>query len=76
MMEKMYNEITVTKTDICVCEFNYVYGDKVVRSYSNLNYTDIPDKKYLITPPMACTRLYKKSYLIILNLKKESFMKI
>ena len=73
MMEKMYNEITVTKTDICVCEFNYVYGDKVVRSYSNLNYTDIPDKKYLITPPMACTRLYKKELFNNIKFKEGIF---
>ncbi len=73
MMEKMYNEITVTKTDICVCEFNYVYGDKVVRSYSNLNYTDIPDKKYLLTPPMACTRLYKRELFNNIKFKEGIF---
>ena len=73
MMEKMYNEISITRTDICVCEFNYVYGDKVVRSYSNLNYTEDLVKKYLITPPMACTRLYKKELFNNIKFKEGIF---
>ena len=60
MFNKMYEEAINTKSDMVVCEFNYVYGDKIVRSYCNLDYTLIPDKRYLIVPPMACTRLYKK----------------
>ena len=70
MMEKMYNEIVVSKSDIVVCEFNYVYGDKLVRSYSNLNYTDVPDKKYLLTPPMAWLRLYKRELFDNIQFKK------
>jgi len=71
MFEKLYNQIIKDKADVFVCEFNYVYPDgKIIRSYSNLDYTDIPDKKYLISPPMAWTRLYKKELFKNLRFKK------
>ncbi len=71
MFEKMYDKITSDKTDIVVCEFNYVYPNgNIIRSHSNLPYTDEVDKKYLISPPMAWTRLYKKELLT-----KKQFMK-
>ncbi len=74
MFEKLYNKITKDKSDIAVCEFNYVYPDgKIIRSYSNLDYTDEVDKKYLISPPMAWTRLYKKDLFKELKFKKDIY---
>ena len=61
MIKKMYEKSQENKSDIVVCEFSYVYDDgRKIRSYSNLNYTNISDKKYLLTPPMAPIRLIKK----------------
>ena len=60
MTELMYNKIINDNSDIVVCEFNYDFGNKKIRSYSNLDYTSDPKKKYLLTPPMACIRMYKK----------------
>ena len=60
-LKELYESITKNKSDIAVCEFSYVYSDgNVIRSYSNLNYTDDSLKKYLLTPPMAPIRLFKK----------------
>ena len=71
MFEKLYNKIIEDDSDVSVCEFVYVYPDgKMVRSYSNLNYTNEVDKKYLISPPMAWTRLYKKDLFKELSFKK------
>ena len=61
MVELMYNAIIKDDNDIVVCEFNYDYGNKKVRSNSNLDYTSDLKKKYLLTPPMACIRLYKRN---------------
>ena len=61
MIKKMYESVINNKSDIVVCEFSYVYDDgRKIRSYSNLDYTDIAQKKYLLTPPMAPIRLIKK----------------
>lgn len=70
MIELMYEKIIHDNSDIVVCEFNYIYDTKVVRSYSNLDYTSDLLKKYLLTPPMACIRLIKKD-LLNKNLFKE-----
>ena len=61
MIQKMYEKIIQENSDIVVCEFSYIYenGTKV-RSYSNLDYADMDDKNYLLTPPMAPIRLIKK----------------
>ena len=63
-LKVMYKKALEDKSDIVVCEFNYVYdnGD-IVRSYSNLDYTTDPSRKYLLTPPMAPIRLIKKDLL-------------
>ena len=61
MIELMYNKIISDNSDIVVCEFNYDFGGRMVRSYSNLNYTNDEKKKYLLTPPMACIRMYKRT---------------
>lgn len=60
-IKKMYDGITANNSDMLVCEFNYDYGNgNICRSYSNLDYTSDIKKKYLLTPPMAVIRMYKK----------------
>lgn len=62
MIEVMYNKAISDKSDIVVCEFSYIYNDgRKIRSYSNLDYTSDSLKKYLLTPPMAPIRLFKKT---------------
>ena len=60
MMEKMYNKAKSNNLDIVVCDSVEVYGDKKVLKHSNLHYSDENVKNYIISPPMACSRLYKK----------------
>lgn len=60
-LKELYNNITKNNSDIAVCEFSYVYYDgTIIRSYSNLDYTNDSLKKYLLTPPMAPIRMFKK----------------
>jgi len=61
MFEKMYNKALETKADIVVCDTINVYdsGHAEIRK-SNLHYSNEDDKNYIISPPMACTRIYKK----------------
>ena len=60
-LKELYEAIIKDDSDIAVCEFSYVYKDgNVVRSYSNLKYTSDSLKSYLLTPPMAPIRLFKK----------------
>ncbi len=72
-LKKMYDKASLDKSDIVVCEFNYVYGENVVRSYSNLDYTSDVNKKYLLTPPMACIRLIRRSLFQKRMFKKNIF---
>ncbi len=62
MFEKMYNKAINNEYDVVVCdtiEVDENNGNKVYKK-SNLNYSNKEIKNYLISPPMACTRLYKK----------------
>lgn len=62
MLKKMYDKAILENSDIVVSEFSYVYSNgKVVRSHSNLDYSEYFNCKYLLTPPMAPIRLFKKS---------------
>ena len=70
-LQELYDVITRDNSDIAVSEFSYVYPDgKVIRSYSNLNYTDDLLKKYLLTPPMAPIRMIKKDLFKKLQFKE------
>ena len=70
MYEKAYKE----KSDIVICEFNYVYDNGLeVRSHSNLDYTSSIDKKYLLTPQMATIRMFKKELFKNLKFKENIF---
>ena len=60
-LKKLYSIMDKENSDLAVCEFSYIYSDgNIVRSYSNLDYTDDILKKYLLTPPMAPIRMFKK----------------
>ena len=61
MYEKMYNKAIENDFDIVVCDTIQVYDNcKEVYLKSNLNYSDNNVKNYIISYPMACTRLYKR----------------
>ena len=61
MYEKMYFQAIESESDIVVCDVVNVYenGSSIYLN-SNFNYSDDVFKNYIISPPMACTRLYKK----------------
>ena len=60
MMKLMYDKATKEDLDIVVCDSIEVYKDKEILKKSNLKYSDDNIKNYIIAPPMACTRLYKR----------------
>ena len=60
MFEKLYEKAFKENLDIVVCDSIEVYNDKTILKKSNFNYSDSVIKNYIISPPMACTRLYKK----------------
>ena len=60
MFEKMYNEAINNKFDIVVCDTINVYEDKEVYIKSNLGYNDNDINNYIISPPMACCRIYSR----------------
>ena len=70
-LKELYEAITSDDSDIAVCEFSYVYENgNSQRSYSNLNYTSDSLKKYLLTPPMAPIRMFKKELFNYLKFKE------
>jgi len=60
MYEKMYNKAKNDLSDIVVCDCYKVFEDKTVNLASKLNYSNELDREYVITYPMACTRIYKR----------------
>lgn len=62
MLEKLYEEATKKKLDIVVCDYYQLWPNKEYKEIikSNLKYSDEIIKNYLLSPPMAWTRLYKK----------------
>ena len=61
MMEKMYKKAIKDDLYIVVCDNIEVYDEKEVYKKSNFHYSDDSVKNYIISPPMACTRLYKRN---------------
>ena len=61
MFEQMYLYAKNNKYDIVVCDTINVYNDKQSYRISNLKYSDDDVKNYIISPPMACIRIYKKN---------------
>lgn len=60
MFEKMHNYAQENNLDIVVCDTIMEFGDKSYVLKSNLQYSDEELKNYIISYPMACTRLIKK----------------
>ena len=74
MIEKMYQKAKNEKLDIVVCNSIEIYPNDIsIEKKSNLNYSDDSIKNYLISPPMACTRLYKKELFKNISFKKNIF---
>ena len=61
MMEKMYNKANKEKLDIVVCDSVEIHNEKNILKRSNLHYSNDDIKNYIISPPMAWSRLYRKN---------------
>ena len=71
MLEKMYQKAIQENLDIVVCNSINVYDNNTtIEIKSNLNYSSNPIKNYLISAPMACTRIYKKELFDNIEFKK------
>lgn len=74
MLEKMYNYAIQKNFDVVVCDSINVYSDGTeILIKSNNNYSDDDVKNYIISPPMACTRLFKKSIFDKIEFKKNIY---
>ena len=70
MLEIMYNHAINNKLDIVVCDTINVYPDKEQYLISNYHYSENNVKNYLVSPPMACIRLYNKILFNNISFKK------
>ena len=61
MLEKMYTKAIENSLDIVVCDSVEVCNDTKTIKRSNFHYSENEVKNYIISPPMACTRIYKRS---------------
>ena len=74
MLEKMWNVAINKNVDIVVCNCIQVYENGFEQEIkSNLEMSDDNIKNYLISPPMACTMLYKKELFDDKKFKKNIF---
>ena len=73
MLEKMYKKAKGENLDIVVCDTVEVYGDKQILKKSNLHYSVDDIKNYIIAPPMACCRIYRKNLFDNVEFKKGIF---
>ncbi len=60
MFSKMYHHAIDNDFDIVVCDTFMEYENHVEVLKSNLNYSDEDVRNYIISYPMACTRLIKR----------------
>ncbi len=74
MLEKMYNYAIKQNLDVVVCDSINVYdnGSEILIK-SNNNYSDNDVCNYIISPPMACTRLFKKTIFDKIQFKKNIY---
>lgn len=74
MLEIMYNYAIKEDLDVVVCDSINVYdnGSKILIK-SNNNYSDNDVRNYIISPPMACTRLFKKTIFDKIQFKKNIY---
>ena len=74
MLKKMYEKAINEELDIVVCDSINIYENNTqVLIHSNLHYSDNDIKNYLISPPMACTRLYNRSLFDKTSFKKNIY---
>lgn len=75
MFKKLYNKAKKESLDIVVCDSIELYEDNGNKIYkkSNFNYSDNLVKNYIISPPMACTRIYKRNIFDSVEFKKDIF---
>ena len=73
MYEKMYEKAISNDFDIVVCDTINVYENKEVYIKSNLGYSNNNIKNYIISPPMACTRIYNRNLFKNIRFKEKIF---
>ena len=74
MFEKMYNYAINNDLDVVVCDSINVYSDGTeILIKSNNDYSDSNVSNYIISPPMACTRLFKKNIFDKIQFKKNIY---
>ena len=74
MLEKMFNVAINKKADIVVCNCINVYENGFEQEIkSNLKMSSDNIDNYLISPPMACTRIYKRKLFDDNKFKKNIF---
>ena len=74
MLEKMWNKANKEKLDIVVCNSINIYDDNhMIEIKSNNNYSEDTIKNYLISPPMACTRICKRTLFEKIEFKKNIY---
>ncbi len=74
MYEQMYNFATKNDMDVVVCDSINVYPDgKEILINSNNHYSSENIDNYLISYPMACTRLFKRYIFEHLEFKKNIY---
>lgn len=62
MYEKMYQKAKSGNFDIVVCDLNYIYEDKIVPAYSNIEKDTTNIKKTMLNIyPAAWNKIFKKS---------------
>lgn len=71
MLEKMYKLAKKENLDLVVCNtINIDDTGNSIEINSNYNYSDDTIKNYLLSPPMACIRIYKKELFKNIKFKK------
>ena len=60
MYEKMYNKAKKENLDIIVCATNLVYENKTTKKVSARFHLREVEIDYLLSPPMACNKLFKR----------------
>lgn len=77
MIEELYNKAVDRGLDVVVCDTYNVYQknnkETIIKVDSNKNYSDDDIKNYLISPPMACIRLFNRSIFNDLKFKENIY---
>lgn len=62
MYESMYKKAISGNFDMVVCDLNYIYGDKIVKAYSNIKDDTTNIKKTMLNIyPAAWNKIFKKA---------------